>query len=496
MRITVLPSARTSILMLVISTLVLLVKGQSLACPFCAAVGLTFSQEIKQSEAAVIARLVEPPPASALGPNAEGPLPQAQFEVLDVLKGENLLRSTNLLDTDTRINAIMLEATTPGSLYLIMGIEPPEFIWSNPIAINERAVTYLKKLEKLPESGPDRLAFFQKYLEDNDDVLARDAYDEFAIAPYDDVRGLENRMDPTALLQWIKNPSIPSNRRRLYATMLGICGTPADAAEIEKILLGEDLGDDSSDLRSGLDALIACYVVLVGPTGLDLIDKLFLDRSSREIPFTETYAAVMALRFLGEESETIPRARVLESLRLLLNEPKLADLVIADLARWQDWSVIEKLTAIYVDATPENIFVREPIVNYMKACPLPEAASAMVKLREIDPEAVRRAATLAGLAGLTAATEEDLSAEQPSTTPVRVADVVADDVTTDRSMVVSTGSQPPTKESQPSTGLISQPENAPLKNSSLRWFFWLAIVAIVAFLSRYLLQPGKRDAAG
>ncbi len=496
MRITVLPSARISVLMLVISSLVLVGIERSLACPFCAAVGLTFSQEIKQSEAAVIARLVEPPPASALGPNAEGPLPQAQFEVIDVLKGEDLLRSTNLLDTDTLIDAIMLEATAPGNLYLIMGIEPPEFIWSNPIAINERAVTYLKKLDQLPESGPDRLAFFQHYLEDNDDVLARDAYDEFAIAPYDDVRGLENRMDPTALLQWIKNPSIPSNRRRLYATMLGICGTPADAAEIEKILLGEDLGDNSSDLRSGLDALIACYVVLVGPTGLDLIDKLFLDRNSREIPFTETYAAVMALRFLGEESETIPRTRVLESLRLLLNEPKLADLVIADLARWQDWSVIEKLTDIYVDATPENIFVREPIVNYMKACPLPEAASALVKLREIDPEAVRRAATLAGLAGLTAATEEDLPTEQPSTTPVRVADVVADDVTTDRSMVVSTGSQRATKESRPGDGPISQPENPPSKKSLLRWFFWLTIVAIVAFLSRYLLQPGKRDAAG
>ena len=138
-----------------------------------------------------------------------------------------------------------------------MGIEAPDFIWSNPIAIEERAVAYLKKLDQLPESGADRLAFFQQYLEDKDDVLARDAYDEFAIAPYDDVRGLENRMDPTALLQWIEAPEIPSNRRRLYATMLGICGTPADATKIEKILLGEDLGENSSDLRSGLDALIA-----------------------------------------------------------------------------------------------------------------------------------------------------------------------------------------------------------------------------------------------
>ena len=95
--------------------------------------------------------------------------------MVDVLKGEDLLRSTNLLDANTLIDAIMLEATAPGNLYLIMGIEPPEFIWSNPIAINKRAVTYLKKLEQLPESGPDRLAFFQQYLEDKDDVLARDA---------------------------------------------------------------------------------------------------------------------------------------------------------------------------------------------------------------------------------------------------------------------------------------------------------------------------------
>ena len=168
----------------------------------------------------------------------------------------------------------------------------------------------------------------------------------------------------------------------------------------------------------------------------------------------------------------------------------------ADLARWQDWSVIAKLTAIYVDATPENIFVREPIVNYMKACPLPAAASALVTLQEIDPEAVRRAATLAGLAGLTTTTEADLPTEQPSATPVRVADVVADDVTTDRSMVVSTGSQPATKESRTGDLPILHSENESSAKSLLRWGFWLALVTIAAFLSRYLLQPGKRDAAG
>ena len=36
---------------------------------------------------------------------------------------------------------------------------------------------------------------------------------------------------------------------------------------------------------------------------LTAADGLFLDRKARSIPFTETYAAVMALRFLGEVSE-------------------------------------------------------------------------------------------------------------------------------------------------------------------------------------------------
>jgi hypothetical protein len=260
----------------------------------------------------------------------------------------------------------------------------------------------------VPEKGADRLAFFQQHLEDADETLARDAYDEFAVAPYADVRALKDRMDARQLLAWIENPKVQANRRRLYATMLGVCGSPADAERIGKILAGTELTADQAEIRSGLDALIACYVTLRGPEGLDLVDRLFLDRTAadgtaRDVPFAETYAAVMALRFLGEESDIVPRPRVLQSLRVLLDEPKLADLVIADLARWQDWSVIEKLVDLFKTAQADNIFVREPVVNYLKACPLPEAAAAVVELEKIDPEAVRRAATLAGLAAVAAA---------------------------------------------------------------------------------------------
>ncbi len=472
------------------------------ACPFCSAVSLTFAQEIAQSQAAVIAKLVEPPATGSLSPRAEGPLPKGKFEVVEVLKGAALVEEAGLTGGAAKpIETIMLEEKPVGSLFLLMGVEPPALVWSSPIQLSEKSVDYVRKLGELPEKGPDRLAFFMKHLEDPDETLARDAYDEFAVAPYEDVRGLESRMDPTQLLAWIENPKVQANRRRLYATMLGVCGTKADAERIAAILEGKGINEKNAEVRSGLDALIACYVTLNGENGLDLVDKLFLDRKGRDVPFTETYAAVMALRFLGEESHIVPRERVLESLRLLLDEPKLADLVIADLARWEDWSVVDRLSELFETATADNIFVREPVVNYLKACPLPEAAAAIVKLEKIDPEAVRRAATLAGFAGALAAAkpgpaapsgDDDGDAGDPSGAPLppaaltpesaaedaalaaRIAPVIADD---------GTGEDEPTAPSAAADPLARKDRWAALK-----WAVWAVIVAAVALFSRSALS--------
>jgi hypothetical protein len=509
---------------------------QVLACPFCSAVSLTFAQEIAQSQAAAIVRLVEPPPAGALSPRAEGPLPKGKFAVVEVLKGADFIAEAGHSAADgTPIETILLEEKPVGTLFLLMGIEPPKLVWSSPIPVSERAVQYLRKLSALPEKGPDRLAFFQRHLEDPDETLARDAYDEFAVAPYADVRGLADRMDPTQLLQWIENPKVQANRRRLYATMLGACGTKADAERIGAILSNQDLGPEKAEVRSGLDALIACYVTLRGPEGLDLIDELFLNRRGREIPFTETYAAVMALRFLGEESQGVPRDRVLASLRLLLAEPKLADLVIADLARWQDWSVIDRLVELFEKAEADNIFVREPIVNYLRVCPLPQAAAAIARLEKIDPEAVRRAATLAAFAGAaggtsgTSATSTPTANGQnddqndgqdgdpgdptmtrspatappgsslsaPATAPApaaeaaiasRIPAVLADEEATDDAPGIDP-SMPGTAARVPNAPVAAGPATG-VKTPLWKWALWAALVLVIAIFARTGLRSG------
>ena len=64
------------------------------ACPFCAAVSLTFTEEINNSQVAVIAKLVHLPP-KAEGDAAANSLevPKARFEIIRVLKGADLPRS-------------------------------------------------------------------------------------------------------------------------------------------------------------------------------------------------------------------------------------------------------------------------------------------------------------------------------------------------------------------------------------------------------------------
>jgi hypothetical protein len=102
---------------------------QTQACPFCSAVSLTFAQEIAQSQAAAIVRLVEPPPAGALSPRAEGPLPKGKFVVVEAIKGGDLIAEAGHAGADgTPIETILLEEKPVGTLFLLMGIEPC-FIW-------------------------------------------------------------------------------------------------------------------------------------------------------------------------------------------------------------------------------------------------------------------------------------------------------------------------------------------------------------------------------
>ena len=367
---------------LTLFTALIMSVSQTQACPFCVATTQTFTEEIASMDAVVFAKLVKLPPPIKPGTQlAEGEeIPRAKFQVVTIVKGKELVKPAQ------SIEAIYFGEAKVGTTFLVMAVDPPKLMWSTPLEISKTTQDYILKLDSLPKDPVARLEFFQKYLENEDEELARDSYDEFANSPYDVVKALKSRMEHAQLIGWIQDAEVPASRRRLYLTMLGVCGSEKDLPMLEELLSSSD-----RKKKAGLDALIGCYLTLKGPDGLKLIEDLFIRNKKSE--YADTYAAVMALRFHGTESDIIPRERILVSMRYMLERPQLADLVIPDLARWEDWSQIDRMVKLFKDADEETSWVRVPVINYLRQCPLPKAKNQIKALEKIDPAAVKRANT-------------------------------------------------------------------------------------------------------
>lgn len=364
------------------------------ACPFCTAVSLTFSEEIGTNDVALVAKLAELPPKPKEGGSNldQAESAKAKFEIVEVLKGDKIMVDQRFVETQFFGDAKV------GSMFLILGLkdnaakDAVHVAWATPIAITDRSREYIVEAMNLPKEGVDRLVYFQNYLEDPEEMLARDAYDEYAKAPYATILALKDKMHHDKLVEWIKNPKVHASRRRLYLTMLGVCGKPSDVPMLGELIKSKDRQD-----KAALDALVAAYLTLTAgqaeskTDGLPLVEDLFLRNQDAE--YTDTYAAIMALRFHGQEEKLIPRERLVKAMHCMLDRPQLADLVIPDLARWEDWTAMDRLVELFKNADDESSWVRVPVINYLRACPKPKAKEYLVELEKIDPEVVKRANT-------------------------------------------------------------------------------------------------------
>jgi hypothetical protein len=54
---------------------------------------------------------------------------------------------------------------------------------------------------------------------------------------------------------------------------------------------------------------------------------------------------------------------------------------------------MDKLFDLYKSANEKNSWVRVPVINYLRACPLPKAKELLTECEKIDPAAVKRANT-------------------------------------------------------------------------------------------------------
>ncbi|MDG2221986.1 MAG: hypothetical protein P8L85_11430 [Rubripirellula sp.] len=300
-----------------------------------------------------------------------------RMRITDVLKGDPTLKDSSVEVTSSR-------ELSSDEVFWLVGFGDDRLQWFPPTVISTESISYLRGLSGLPESGPKRLEYFLRFLQHTEDFIAADAYNEFAEASLKDIKGLGDKLARGWVIAQLRDTSVPLHRRRLCWTLLSQCGTATDAG-----LFDDSLSERRADptFQPGMDAAIACFISLGGEQALARIERDFLANAAAAD--SDCFSAVSAIRVHGTELDVIPRERLAKALRNLLARPELADLVIPDLARWGDWSAIDRMVELFQISTEETALLKPAAVRYLKTCPLPDATAALDRLREIDGNAVQ-----------------------------------------------------------------------------------------------------------
>lgn len=366
----------------------LLVVQPLLACPFCSAPSLTLTEQLNSSQAAVLVQWKGGQPADL----DKGLAGSTEYEILRVVHdatGQLKVGETLVIDRH--------RAGKRGDLFVLMGTATDRIEWSSPLEVTETTFNYMVQAPTKEVPTTQRLAYFLKFLEYPDPLISADAYGEFANAPYADIVPLREQFPREKLRAWLSDPQVNPTRIGLFGLLLGLAGNPADAEFMKELIM-----QPTQEFRLGIDGVMAGYLLLTGTDGLKELVPAKLE--SREVPFSETFAAMQALRFMWTYGDgRIPADDLRSAMRVLLDRPNLADLVIVDLARWHDWSVMERLVSLYGADQYDVPSIKRAIVRFLmiaeKANPETEihpsqisaAKEALAKLKAADPKTVSAA---------------------------------------------------------------------------------------------------------
>jgi len=368
----------------------------AMACPFCSAPSLTLSEQAAQSDVVLLAKWK----SGAKGNIDEGSESSTTFEVAKVLKGP--------FKPGDVITQVGYQPAEKGLPFLLTGLGSDVVQWDVPTPFSETAYDYLakapspKKDDGEKVSYKNRLPYFIKSLESDDETIANDAYYEFANAPYEDIVAVKDKLPREQIRGWVLDPSTAPSRLGLYGLLLGLSGTKDDAEAMEKMI-----AKPTDEFRIGLDGVMSGYLLLKKEPGLELVKTLKLENEfivgadgqpivddggeKVRVPFSETYAAMQAVRFMWDYGGGAIKPEHLQAaMRVLLDRPELADLAIADLARWKDWSVMEKLAKLYDQEAYQVPGIKRSIVRYFDAATKDVPGEADAKNSDV-PEHVKEA---------------------------------------------------------------------------------------------------------
>jgi hypothetical protein len=318
----------------------------------------SWSQAISQVDAACLLQWISSSPANEFG------IHEGCFQVVEVLKCP-----PQAARKGDRVSLQWSREAGEKSLYFTLGMRNPKgpgIVWEEPFECTCVGFDYVAHAPAFGGKLQKRLPYFLQFLDSPDPFIIPDARAELAQASLEDLVALVPYMPRDKFRKMMVDPTIRMDRLSFPSLMLGLCGDAEDA-KLFAAKITEKPRNFPDDFRPGVELLITGYLMLAGESGLDHLDAWrFRDSSA---PFSETIAAMRALEITWHKGNgKIKKDRLVQSMRLLLAHPELADLVIPDLAHWRDWGSLDRIAGLYGQGHFNIPSIKRAVIRYLQSC--------------------------------------------------------------------------------------------------------------------------------
>lgn len=375
---------------------------QVLACPLCEAIGSTISDDLQAPAIGVIVKVNE------CKTRDDG----AGFDLMvDFVASVGAQNSSPRFDGIFSFNEvetgkkILLIGTPDVTATETANLDKITWLWNTPLELSDTSADYVQNLPLANRPESERLAYFYKNLFSKDLQISEDAYSECARISLSTIReeSFRNVFDKDLLIDALRNPDLPAKHKSFLWMVLAELGEQSDASifvELAIPLIREELSNQQTETIQvstlanypWLAASMACYARLGGESSIRYLETELL--GNNRCPASLKSAAISAIRVFGNELDPSQTSRSARALAQVLNDPSAADFVIPDLARWEYWDAVPQLSNLFHTPEAEQGLVRYLIINYMRHCPLPQAAKELEKMKSHDPKSYRRALTM------------------------------------------------------------------------------------------------------
>ncbi len=376
-------SIRTAYIGFILGWFIWILVGNIHACPFCEMSGKTFYKEIQDAKIVVYGKLAN----AQVKLNPDGTESSStELHIVEVLKDHPYLKGRKVL-----ILPRYLPFNKGQEDFLVFcdvykdRLDP----YRGMPVIDKDMVAYMRQSLQIGDTNiHKRLEFSLPYLDHADLELANDAYREFAQVDYKHVSEWVAKTDRAALrgklIHWLSSEETPPYRYGLYGMLLGLVGKPEDAKVFEKLVT-----DPQSGLVTGMDGLMAGYIRAVPTAGWAYVKSQFADAS---IPFARRYSALQAIRFIWRyQPDVLTSKEIVQGLAPMLEQHDIADLVIDDLRKHQEWSLVDTILQMTKESANNQPQMKRSILKYMLKCPDAKAKAYVADVRKTNPTLVEQA---------------------------------------------------------------------------------------------------------